>query len=206
MKHRFPLYLKIVLWFFLNLLLLGVVGFFLFAGQFGLDLLVSGPVAARIGAASEALTSELRNRPNSDWNAVLENHSSTYGVKFVLFKDDGTQIAGEPTALPQEVKQNLRGPLDRARRWFGENRFHSNTNEIPDRLPPELVAMGLHHSEASVIQPGTNTQFRMPPLSRPRFVLRTSGPQRYWVGMPAFLGEQGRGCPGSALCWWFHIT
>jgi len=43
MKHRFPLYLKIVLWFFLNLLLLGMVGFFFFAGQFGLDLLVSGP-------------------------------------------------------------------------------------------------------------------------------------------------------------------
>src|SRR6266404_2175626 len=195
MKRRFPLYLKIVLWFFLNLLLLGIVGFFFFAGQFGLDLLVSGPVAARIAVASEAITSELRTRPNSDWKAILENRSSAYGVKFVLFKDDGTQLAGEPTALPQEVKQNLRGPMERGRRWFGEGRFHSNTNEMLERLPPELVAMGLHHSETSGVQPGTNSIFRFPPASHPRFVLRTAGPKRYWVGMPAFLGEQREGMP-----------
>src|SRR6266404_4596324 len=195
MKHRFPLYLKIVLWFFLNLLLLGIGGSFFFAGQFGLDLLVSGPVAARIAVASEAISSELRTRSISDWNAILENRSSAYGVKFVLFKDDGTQLAGEPTALPQEVKQNLRGPLERLRRWFGEGRFHSNTNESPDRPPPEMAGVPFHHSETSALQSGTNSPFRLPPPSRPRFVLRTAGPTRYWVGMPVFLGEQGDGLP-----------
>jgi len=113
MKHPFPLYLKILLWFFLNLVVLAVIGFFIFAGRFGIDLLVSGPVATRMSAVSEATTAEFRTRPRSEWNLVLENHSRTYGVKFLLFRDDGTQLAGEPTALPDEVKQNLRGPPGR---------------------------------------------------------------------------------------------
>src|SRR5260370_25615390 len=171
MKHRFSIYLKIVLWFFLNLLLLGILGFFFFAGQFGLDLLVSGRVAARRAVASEAITAEPRTRSVSDWNAVLESRSSAYGVKFAMFRDDGAQIAGEPMLLPQEVKQSLKGPPDRGRRWFGDIRFHSNTNESPERLAPELVAMPLHHSETSIVAPGTNSFFRMPPPSRPRFVL-----------------------------------
>ena len=63
MKTRFPLYVKILLWFFLNLVVLAAIGFFILAGRFGLDLLVSGPVATRIGAVTENLTSEFRSRP-----------------------------------------------------------------------------------------------------------------------------------------------
>src|SRR5580765_3957860 len=187
MKHRFPLYLKIVLWFFLNLLLLVVIGFFFFAGHFGLDLLVSGPVAARISVATETINSELRNRPYADWNTVLENHSSAYGVRFVLFKDDGTQLAGDPTELPQEVKQGLRGPMDRGRRWFGENHFRPGTNEASERLQQQEVLGGLRRADGGIPAPGTNFVFRPGLPQRPRFVIRTSSPTRYWVGMPSFL-------------------
>src|SRR3954452_4523918 len=109
---RLPLYLKILLWFLLNLVVLAVIGFFVVAGKFGLDLLVSGPVATRISAVSEGITAELRNRSRSEWSAILENPSRTYGVKFLLFEDDGSQLAGEPTQLPDDVKQSLRGPPD----------------------------------------------------------------------------------------------
>src|SRR5207249_3377130 len=127
MRARFPLYLKIVLWFFLNLLLLGLVGFVIVRGKFGPDLLLSGPVAHRISNVTESIASELRARPLTEWHSVLQNRSSNYGVKFVLVEDDGTQLGGEPTSLPQQVKQRLRGPEgrgpggpDRIRRHFEE--------------------------------------------------------------------------------------
>ena len=172
MKRRFPLYLKIVLWFLLNLLLLGVVGLIILEGKFGLDMLVSGPVSHRIAVVSEAIISELRARPVSDWNLVLENRSANYGVKFLLFEDDGTQLAGETTLLPADVRQRLRGP-----EWHGpgagrtHGRFEENRFVLPTNAPA----------------------FRFP-LPPPRFVVRTSSPTRYWIGMPAFLGRQ----PGEA--------
>ena len=100
-------------------------------------------VVSRIGAVSEAINSELRARPRAEWEAVLENRSSSYGVKFLLFHDDGHQLAGEPTVLPEEMKQSLRGRgpdrhgQDRGRGGFRENRptnvESSNQGEERDR-------------------------------------------------------------------------
>src|SRR5215471_17851089 len=138
MKPRFPLFLKIVLWFFLNLVLLGVVVYFILVGQFGLDLLVSGPVAARISAVSEAVVSELRSQPRAQWDAVLENRSSLYGVKFLLFHDDGNQLAGEATSLPEDVKRWVKarrdghGP-DKSRHRFPTDRSFSEQDDPPSQ-------------------------------------------------------------------------
>jgi len=170
MKPRFPLYLKIVLWFFANLVLLAIVGLVVLEGKFGTDLLLSGPVTHRIATVSEAITSELRARPGSEWNAVLENRSSHYDAKFVLFEDGGKQLGGEPTVLPEEVKQRLKGPEWRGPGGPGRNR--SRFEELP--RPAGITNALVFHF----------------PLQRPRFVIRTASPTRYWIGMPAFLGEQ----------------
>src|SRR5438874_2213015 len=101
MRHRFPLYAKIVLWFMLNLAVLAVIGLVIVAGRFGPDLLLSGPVTTRIAAVSESLGSEFRAHPPSTWNDLLEGRSKAYGVNFVLFQDDGLQLAGQTTFLPE---------------------------------------------------------------------------------------------------------
>ena len=169
MKRHFPLYLKIVLWFVLNLLLLSLVGLVVLEGRFGLDLLVSGPVSHRIAVVSEAITSELRARPASEWDSVLLNRSANYGVKFLLFEDDGKQIGGETTPLPPDVRQRLKGP-----EWGppgGMRRIHGYLDEGRSILTPNTPAF----------------RFPLPP---PRFVVRSRSPTRYWIGMPAFLGRQ----------------
>src|SRR5438105_4924382 len=170
MKPHFPLFIKIVLWFFANLVLLAIVGLVVLEGKFGTDLLLSGPVTHRIGTISEAITSELRARPGSEWNAVLENRSSHYDAKFVLFEDDGRQLGGEPTLLPEEVKHRLKGPEWRGPVGVGRNR--SRFDE-----PPRPAGI-------------TNA----PPfrffLPRPRSIIRTTNTTRYWSAMPAFLGNQ----------------
>jgi len=172
MKPRFPLYVKIMLWFLANLVLLATVGVVILEGKFGTDLLLSGPVTHRIASVSEAITSELRARPSSEWNAVLESRSSHYDAKFVLFEDGGRQLGGEPTVLPAEVKQRLKGP-----EWRGPSRNRARFEE-PPRPAGSANALG----------------FRFP-LPRPRFAIRTGDPTRYWIGMPAFLGEQREGLP-----------
>src|SRR2546430_13334568 len=140
MKGHFPLHLKIVLWFVLNLVLVAVVGMVILEGKFGLDLLVSGPVSHRIAVVSEAITSELRARPASEWNSVLENRSTSYGVKFMLFEDDCTQLGGEGTTLPEEVTQRLKGPqwhgprMGGTRIGFEEGRLFAPTS--PTNKPP----------------------------------------------------------------------
>src|SRR3954454_735327 len=138
MKRRFPLYAKILLWFFLNLLLLGIVGYFIFASQFGIDLLVSGPVITRISGVREVVTSELRAHPRAEWNAVLDKTSSAYDVKFLLFQDDGTQLAGDTTALPDDVKNSLRGPERRGPdRDHDHDRDHDRRRSGESRSRPE---------------------------------------------------------------------
>jgi two-component system sensor histidine kinase CpxA len=201
---------------------LAIIGASILAGKFGTDLLVSGPVAGRIAAVSEAINSELRARPRSDWESVLEDSSSGYGVKFLLFQDDGHQLAGEPTVLQEELKRSLRGPADR----FGQRRgSEKDRHRVRDSHPPDLKSWEEHeyrehHGQPEVRRysdaeetrtattpgPGTNAPRRFPDFAsaqagtnapfrpffpqRPRFVIRTESPARYWMGMPMFFGEQ----------------
>src|SRR5437660_1549854 len=193
MKPKFPLYLKILLWFFLNLALLAIVAFVILAGQFGLDLLVSGPVATRIGAVTEGLGSEFRSRPRSEWNGLIESRSSSYGVKFVLFQDDGTQLAGEAISLPDEVKENLRGPRRRGPGGREDQKqfpfFHERNSKAEGYEPQgEGLSIGTPAPGAAPLQYDrsrlaalTNAPLRLP-MPRPRFVLRTGDPSAYWIG------------------------
>ena len=60
MKFRFPLLPKILAWFFLNLVVLGVAFFFVLKVQFrfGLDSLLAGRVGERVQAVSDVMTGE----------------------------------------------------------------------------------------------------------------------------------------------------
>jgi len=119
MKRRVPLYVQILVWFFVNLIILATVGYVTLEGYFGTDLLLTGGVTERLRAVTESLISELRPLPYPEWNRILQHRSEIYGVKFLLFNDDATQLAGEPTVLPEEVIENLkRSPVDRQTATF----------------------------------------------------------------------------------------
>ena len=173
MKLRFPLFAKILLWFFLNLLLIGAVlyGFFSFQFHFGLDSLLAGQAGERVDAISRVLRDELREKPRSEWTTILKRFSTGYGVRLLVFRFDGTQAAGEPTPLPSEVMQRLKefrpmAPLGRPQRpqdEFGEPR--------PVAAPPPDPAQ---------------------PRPHPKFMVRTGHPTRYWVGTPLPAGDRNR--------------
>jgi two-component system sensor histidine kinase CpxA len=153
MKLRFPLCAKILLWFFLNLLVLGAAGYALARFQFriGLDSLLSGQTSERIEAVSRLIQEELRETPREDWSNTLARFGAAYGVKFILFRPDGLHVAGETLELPAAVRQRL---------------AQIRPGPRPPMPPPP--------QGDELERPGPRPPF-------PKFVVRTTEPTRYWL-------------------------
>jgi two-component system sensor histidine kinase CpxA len=172
MPLRFPLLARILLWFFLNLVVLGVIGYAGFRMQFrlGLDSLLAGRSGERVQALSEVIGAELKDKPARAWGDSLTNFGNAYQADFLLFRMDGTQVAGTPTTLPPEVRAKLteyRGP--------GEG---LGRGPPPGRGPRRE----LDNARA---------------LLMPKFFVHAGVPARYWVGtgLPLTEGGQTRGRP-----------
>ena len=221
MKIRFPLSAKILLWFVLNLVFLGVVLFAFLKIQFhfGLDALLMGQAGERIQAVSQIISSELNETPKARWGSILERFSSAYQVQFVLFHLDGTQAAGETITLPTEVQAKFS-----ERRWpffqpqpqrqpgapsVGQPGFRTGPPQEPrpNRPPPngEKGEERDHHGppeESRPNRPLPPPQPGVPPFGpQARFMLHTFSPSRYWVfvRIPVFDREMPRLMPVTLL-------
>jgi two-component system sensor histidine kinase CpxA len=170
MKVRFPLYAKILGWFFLNLIFIGAVFLVVARGQFhfGLDALISGPASQRMDEVARLMTDELADHPQAEWNEVLKSFNDAYKVQFFLFRGND-QLAGATVTLPEEVRNRM--PLRR-----GMNPpFHLH----PDNAPPPPERDG-PPDQAHLPPPGQG-----PPAGRDvrKFMVHTSSPSEYWVLM-----------------------
>ena len=95
MMPRGSLSVKILLFAFLNVLLLGLV-FLVFARiqfRFGLGSFLLAPARDRMLSASRLVGLQLPNFPSTEWNHVLEQHSANYPAKWYLFDSAGNQLA-----------------------------------------------------------------------------------------------------------------
>lgn len=176
MRARFPLSAKILVWFFLNLALLGAVA--LLVGQerlrFGLDSLVAGPAGDRVRALAVLVVHELEAAPREQWTGVLARYGREYGVNLFLFAHDGPEIAGAPAVLPLEVMTRLRD------------------TPHPERRPPQD-------------RPPPDGQPPPPPPPPPRRgpdvigLLRAGEPPRYWLLLHAPLPRLGPEGPAALV-------
>ena len=169
MKLRFPLYAKILLWFFLNLLLLGAVlyGFLRFQLREGLDSLLAGQIANRMEVITRGIEDDLREAPQTAWGDVVERFSSAYeGVHFLVVRTNGTVIAGAPTEIPLEVR----------------SRFLGFRNPVFATVPEFPV-----WRKRSKWEPQTDLKLRRP---HQKFMVRTENPVRYWVGIRLAIGKR----------------
>lgn len=180
MKLRFPLSAKILLWFFLNLLLLAALfyGFLRVQFQVGLDSLLAGHAGARIEALGAVLADNLRDTPRADWTAVLNRFRDAYGVRLYLVRPDGGLIAGEAVSLPQAVTRRLNefgpaGPM----RPPGDLR--------PRADPPRRPGLREEMSEERRPRPPDGSGRR----SHPKFMVRSTRPVQYWVGVRLPVGD-----------------
>lgn len=150
-NRRFiPLYGKILLWFFVNILLVGVAAVWMVLQQFGLDrtLLLTRDGRARIQVRAEqtieALASAGADRAAAD--TVMDRLGEDEGMAFGLFEFNGTQLAGRPLTLPPLVRERLAtgrfrgGPPGRAAESPGLVPGQPGRPPLPgqdDFLPPQ---------------------------------------------------------------------
>ena len=174
MKLRIPIYGQILGWFFLNLAVLAAI-FYLFARmelRLGLDSLLLGASADRIQSVGNILAQELSEGGRSQWDAILRKFTQAYGIEFTLFLNDASQLAGSKTVLPAAVRQKIL-----------EGRVPTRP-PLREPVPPRTKKSGGAPSGQSSARPAPD----------PKFMLRTSGPTRYWVGIriPVADGEEPR--------------
>ncbi len=180
MKNAFPLYAKILLWFFLNLLVLGAGSYLLLRVQFriGPEFLLVGRAGERFQRTVSLIREELNTSPRTEWNTILERFSNAYQVQFLLFQANGQQLAGPPTELPARVWERI---LDR-----------------PGRREPARERRRVPSAEDATPPPRVETS--MPGAARPPFIERTSQPSAWWIGLRTPLREEpGLNRPGPAM-------
>ena len=103
---------KILAWFFVNLAVIGlaVCGFLLVQFRLGMNSLIAGSTDDRLEAIAQPLANNLRRLPSEQWNAALNQAVAVWrerGVQAAIFRNDGTFVAGDISALPAEVKQEI---------------------------------------------------------------------------------------------------
>ena len=178
MKIQPPLYAKILGWFFLNLVLLGV-GFYLlavFQFHLSLDSLLAGRAGERIERLAKHVETELPISP-SLWKETLDRYGEVYGVQLFLVTEAGMQLNGEPIALPDEVNEKLPGLPGKPKLIHPgkENRPPPDAMFDEDRPPP----------------PGHRGGPGKPSMVRPKFMLRAGSPTQYWVGVRVRIRTYG---------------
>ena len=159
MKPHRSLFTKILLWFFLNLVVLATIALVFFNLQFrlGPQSPFGGPAEDRIVTVAHFMARELNGSVREDWDEILKRYSATYGVEFIMLAGDGQVMAGKKLTIPFPVMQRVaNGPPGRRPPRHGRDR-----GGPPERMgpPPDR------------------------PPGPPRFSIHTTNPSLYWVGI-----------------------
>ena len=104
-RASFPLSLKILALFLLNVVLVVVALIFLLRSQFGLglDTVMSGRSGEKITRSLHLITEELKDTEPDAWSKELGKFSEAYGVTFSLYHSSGERVAGPAESLPISV-------------------------------------------------------------------------------------------------------
>jgi two-component system, OmpR family, sensor histidine kinase CpxA len=225
MRLRASLFTRILFWSFLNLAGVGALLYAFFALQFRLDpdsMLFAGNrlqyVVARMSIESRTAVT------TASWDALLQQYSATYGADFLLFGEDGTQLAGAKLSVPASVIEFIRENRSPGRpggRVPADLRPPGSPPGPPSGTPsgPPPGSPGARDTAgppgspppgSPVARGGPPGEFRAGtrgqrgrdgggPSGEPIFRERTTGPTRYWVGMRVPVFEPGERRPSMGV-------
>ncbi len=162
---KFSLFKRIILWFFLNLLLVGAILFVFFNFNFrfrpGSDF--SGGFGNNIEFVTRQISNESDEKTRGERDEILKRYAEKYkGVEFFLFDSQGNQLGGReinlpPTVLEEIVRENALPPMP-----AGDGNSLPAPRE-PRRTGEQMPPRGLP-----------------PPMMPPSIYTRTSDPTLYW--------------------------
>ena len=171
MFFRRSIFVKLLSWFFLNLIFLGLILTLFFQIQF----YVSPDSFLRLHAEKETaslrhlIRHELTRLPRDQWDELLSRYGQAFSVELSLFTPSGHELAGNIGDLPPEVLSEIkvrarkRGPRSERGRW---REARQGRQSFPAHQLPE----------------------------RRIFRVRSLNPTRYWLGVPVpILNSDGSG-------------
>ncbi len=167
MFFRRSIFVKLLSWFFLNLIFLGLILTLFFQIQF----YVSPDSFLRLHAEKETaslrhlIRHELSQLPKAQWDELLSRYGEAFSVELSLFTPSGRRLAGTIGDLPPEVLSEMKV---RARRG---GRFERGSWREGRRGRPNFSG----HE----------------PPERRIFRARSLNPTRYWLGVPVPILNPG---------------
>ncbi len=180
-KPRFPLYAQILLWFFLNLALVGAVLFVVLRYQFnvGIDSLLTGKVDERMEAIGETMSAELREAPRDGWEDIVDRYEDAYRVRFQVLRPDGEQaFEGVGSEIPDGLREVLAG-------MFPPRRDDPPRLRLPGDGPPGRP--GPAGRERRDSPPGGK---RGPTRPLAIYQERAGNPSQYWAAVHVQLANR----------------
>lgn len=169
MKARTSLYLQVFNLLVLYLLLLCAIVFFVFNSAFGFgwETLIASPIGERVDTVAGAVSGQLRGRPTSRFNEVLQDFGRIYNVQFYIF-DGAGQLAGEKVDLPPAVAGRVQMLLP--------------PGAMGDRGPRPPMALSLPGPFPLRVQGFPEGGAAPPPHGSGRFIVHSGRDGRFWIG------------------------
>ena len=187
MKPFSSLFAKILIWFFLNLFLVGAVlfVFFLFQPQVDLYSIFGKQASDRIRAAGRLMSHDLAQTKVSEWPAVLTRHGEIYQVDFVLFMDDGSRFVSREMEIPEAV-------IKQVTQAFRSRAFQGGRNQW-NRMGSQRMNQRMMHRTYEESFP-VQERFQNYPMKHDermgknfRLMMTTDDPTRHWAGTRIIL-------------------
>lgn len=182
MFFRRSIFIKLISWFFLNLIFLGLILGLFFQVQFHVppDSFLRLHAQKEIASLRHLIRHELTNQPRSQWDELLERYGQAFTVEFSLFTPAGRKIAGTVGELPHEVLLKMKARFSKD---LGASSNRGLRRAGRQRRRTLAAPLSLHELRASSRLPG-----------RQIFRVRSLNPTRYWLGLPVpIINHQGSG-------------
>ncbi|MFH1153023.1 MAG: HAMP domain-containing sensor histidine kinase [Pseudomonadota bacterium] len=190
MRPPSSLFLKILSWFFLNIVIVSaaLALFFSFQPQVNLRAVFGHKGIDRLRIAGMLIGHDLGQEPRETWPEILKRHAGIQNIDFALILDDGTIVSStNETALPEAVMELAwkfikappqepgPRPLGRPKQLsdFDPPPNQGRESMSPKRMPPPPGDPGKDHGPPPG-QMGSDEMHTM---------VRTKDPVRYWSGI-----------------------
>jgi len=209
MRLRFPIAAKMAAWLLLHLALLAIGGWIFFRAQFhdGFDSLLAATAAPRVESLADTVVRAVRDASETQWRETLATLSKAHGVPLAIYQNSGEWVAGARFDVPEKVAEELARPTDPGPRRPNPPRADGppprrGPDGGPELHPPGPPGLGRFDGP-----PGRPPRRELPPgrslspnpAEWPKFLLSTTHPTAYWVGIRAPIREDFRQEPLSLL-------
>jgi len=201
MRPRFPLSAKILLWFFANLLLIGIAAYAFIEFEFhlGPESLLGGRAGQRVEALADLVNGEINAEAPSQWSDVLARAGNLYGLHLFITTPDGHHLAGEDISLPDDLLARLYRP--RPPQPLGPwAPGRPPAPPAPDAAqPPPPPQRADDHDTRPPPPDRINPRDHAGPPAHPRDrrMIHTDHPSRYWLLLPLDAPGPGPGLQGA---------